>query len=299
MSQSVGSNDVPRSCPFCSEALEPDSVFCAYCGKKLPLTAPSGSKAPSARTCPSCGEKLAPDADFCCYCGKRISGSASGSSKIAAGKTDNSKTGGGIFTIRSSVINGGVSKAKGFFGKLKDGIQNALDTMALHEERREMAKNDVMFKMSQSERLNNLVASIRDKCPWAYRTQGPNRVDDTVRYVSIKPEGVSLCRKADQIRRVQDGGRIVEETVYTAVENVLFDFEASGLTKLGSYTSSIVLDDQTGSKVVLSASEMCSILGTALQEAMAKEFPDCRFDSGTVKSSFTYNTPTWKLSQGF
>ena len=290
MNQSVGSNDVPRSCPFCGEALAPDSVFCAYCGKKLPLTAPSKSKAPSARTCPSCGEKLAPDADFCCYCGKRVSASAdSGSSKI----------GSSIDTIRSSVINGGVSRAKGLFGKLKDGIQNALDTMALHDERREMAKNELMYRMSQSERLENLVASIREKCPWAYRTQGPYRVDDTVRYVSIEPEGVSLCRKANQTQRVQEGDRVVERSVYAAVENVLFDFEASGLTKLGSYTSNITLDDQTGKKVVFSSSAMCSIFGMVLQEAMAKAFPDCRFPAGNAGDHFTYNTPQWRLSRDF
>ena len=51
-------------CPHCGAMNEPDSMFCASCGKPLGMVA-----------CPNCGAELDPDADFCETCHHYINSS--------------------------------------------------------------------------------------------------------------------------------------------------------------------------------------------------------------------------------
>ena len=276
-----------RSCPHCGQPIEADAAFCPFCGKSTSAPAAPAEEPPkeppaepprSTRSCPHCGQQMDANAAFCAYCGKSASAPAAPPAEPPA--TPREKKG-------------------GFFSAIGGAIQNARDTKALHDERKQKARSEIKYRMSTSPQLQGIVAHLRQNCRWAYETQGPSNVDDTDRRVEIKPEGVYICRKAYEMRRVRDGDRMVDRREYVVVDEVGLSFERSGFQKLGAYTSDVVLDDRTGKKVVISANEMCGIFGTVLQEAMAREFPECRFKTGWAGTYFSYNTPKWELSRGF
>ena len=63
-------------CYVCNTEIDDDSIFCEYCGAKVPETQGDSSAVPE-RTeetiiCPICGESIPADFDFCDCCGSRI-----------------------------------------------------------------------------------------------------------------------------------------------------------------------------------------------------------------------------------
>lgn len=65
-----------RSCPVCSEALEPDAAFCTTCGTRVPTNAEYPTSSARSACCVHCGHPLVEGVAFCTNCGRAVSGAS-------------------------------------------------------------------------------------------------------------------------------------------------------------------------------------------------------------------------------
>ncbi|MEW4411282.1 zinc ribbon domain-containing protein [Clostridium sp. AN503] len=62
-------------CPHCNAAIADDSIFCSFCGKRIPEPNDSSDLMDGLR-CPQCGAVVSADANFCTNCRSPLSETA-------------------------------------------------------------------------------------------------------------------------------------------------------------------------------------------------------------------------------